>query len=241
MWICCAVLAGADNSHAEKRLSLGDWASIKGGGLPENWRPITFPSIPAATSYEIVQDQAYGHVVRAHSFRGAGAIGRSLSVNPHDYPVLNWSWKIAGTLPGSSLAHENGDDFPARVMVSFKTEGASRRGVQDNILCYVWASTEPIGSVADNPVHSHIKTFVAASGSDRSGDWQEMSRNLVDDYRLAFSEAPGTLTGVVLMTDTDNTDAEARAWYGPIWLSGDVDGGLQTLEKRSAEDEKMRR
>jgi hypothetical protein len=76
--------------------------------------------------------------------------------------------------------------------------------------------------VAINPIHSNIQTFVAASGNERRGDWIAMSRNLVNDYRVAFSEEPGTITGLVLMTDSDNTGSEARAWYGPIWLSSDV-------------------
>jgi hypothetical protein len=184
---------------------------------------LTFPSIATATSYAVVQDSVYGQVVEAHSFDGAGAIGRSLVIDPRDYPILNWSWKIAGTIAGSSLWQESGDDFPVRVMISFTSSSTSPGGPKDNILCYVWASAEPVGTVADNPVHAHIKTFVALSGNEQSGDWQSMSRNLVDDYRQAFAEEPGLITGVVLMTDSDNTGSEVRAWYGPLWLTDGPD------------------
>jgi hypothetical protein len=83
----------------------------------------------------------------------------------------------------------------------------------------VWATDESVGSIAVNPMHSHIRTVVAASGSDQRGTWLEMSRNIVVDYLQAFSEEPGTITGVALMTDTDNTGSRALAWYGPVWLS----------------------
>ena len=231
LWFCCVLLAASYTTGAEEKLDLGNWSSVEDGRLPENWRLLIFPSISSATRYEVVQDATYGQVVRAESSKGAGGIGRSLLVEPHRYPILNWSWKIAKTIAGSSLSHKKGDDFPVRVMVSFKTGGAGRPNLQDNVLCYVWATTEPIGSVAINPIHSHIKTFAVASGNEGSGEWLEMSRNLVDDYRQAFSEEPGIITGIVLMTDSDNTGSEARGWYGPIWLSGDLDGAPRTLTK----------
>lgn len=231
LWICCALLAVPYNTHGDERLDLGNWSSVEDGRLPENWRLLTFPSISAATRYEIVRDPIYGRVVEAQSSDGAGGIGRSLSVDPQKYPILNWSWKIADTISGSSLSHKSGDDFPVRVMISFKSDSASRGGLKDNILSYVWATTEPVGSVAINPIHSNIQTYVAVSGNKRRGDWIELSRNLVDDYRTAFSEKPGTITGVVLMTDTDNTGSKALAWYGPIWLSVDLQSGQQTSIK----------
>jgi hypothetical protein len=224
-------MTAPDTTRGEEKLDLGNWSSVEVGRLPENWRLMTFPSISSATRYEVVQDSVYGQVVRAESSNGAGGIGRSLLVDPHQYPILNWSWKIATTIAESSLSHKKGDDFPVRLMVSFKNRSASRPALQDNILCYVWAATEPIGSVAINPIHSHIKTFVVASGNERSGEWLELSRNLVDDYQQAFSEEPGTITGLVLMTDSDNTGTEARGWYGPIWLSGNLDGGPRSLTK----------
>ena len=224
--LCLVVPGGA---RAAESIDLSDWAAAEAGTLPESWQLLTFPSIAAATSYEIVQDPVYGPVIWARSQAGAGGIGRSLSIDPASFPILNWSWKIQNTLPRSSLNSESGDDFPVRLMVSFKSAGKNRRGLQDNILCYVWALKEPVGTVAVNPVHRHIKTFVAASGSSRSGSWQEMSRNLVADYRAAFAEEPGTITGVVLMTDTDNTESEAQGWYGPILLRAENEPGSQDL------------
>ena len=220
--LICILLVLPGGSPAEQRIDVGIWTSGENGRLPGGWRLLRFPSISAATRYEVVRDLVHGQVVEAQSTEGAGGIGRSLSVDPQMYPILNWSWKIADTIDGSSLTYKGGDDFPARVMISFKPDSTRRRGQKDNILSYVWATTEPVGSVAINPIHSNIQTFVAVSGNERRGNWIEMSRNLVDDYRAAFSEEPGTITGLVLMTDSDNTGSEARAWYGPIWLSRDA-------------------
>jgi hypothetical protein len=204
---------------AVERIDISGLTAVENSKLPEHWQPLIFPSIAAATSYEIVEDPVYGPVIFAESSSGAGGIARSISVDPEKYQVLNWSWKIETTLPGSSLVSKNGDDFPVRVMISFATNDAVLKGSRDNILCYVWASEESIDSIAVNPIHKHIMTVVAASGDTHSGTWLELSRNIVDDYRQAFSAKPGRITGVALMTDSDNTRSEARAWYGPVWLS----------------------
>jgi hypothetical protein len=43
-----------------------------------------------------------------------------------------------------------------------------------------------------------------------------LSRNAVEDFRRAFGEDPGRLTGVAVLTDTDNTGEKAEAWYGDL-------------------------
>ncbi len=213
---------------AVDRIDLSGLTAVEHNQLPEHWQPLTFPSIAAATSYKIVDDAVYGPVIFADSLSGAGGIARSISVDPEKYQILNWSWKIENTLPGSSLIHKSGDDFPVRLMISFATNDLVPKNSRDNILCYVWASEESIDSIAVNPIHNHIMTVVAASGNTHSGTWLELSRNIVDDYRRAFSAKPGRITGVALMTDSDNTRSETRAWYGPVWLSKGNDPNNQS-------------
>ena len=217
--LCAVVLLTPNCARAGEMIDLSGWTEVEGAALPDHWQPLKFPSISGATSYKVVLDPVYGPVIRAQSSAGAGGIARSISADPREYQILNWSWKIDNTLSGSSLLHQNGDDFPARLMISFKTDGSARTAQRDNILCYVWATDESVGTIAVNPIHSHIRTVVAASGSDQRGTWLEMSRNIVVDYLQAFSEEPGPITGVALMTDTDNTGSQALAWYGPVWLS----------------------
>ena len=40
------------------------------------------------------------------------------------------------------------------------------------------------------------------------------------DFQRAFGEAPGLLTGVARMTDTNNTGGAVEVWYGDIALRG---------------------
>jgi hypothetical protein len=54
------------------------------------------------------------------------------------------------------------------------------------------------------------------SGPEKAGAWQTETRNIYEDYRRSFGEAPPRVGAVAIMTDTDNTGEDALAWYGAI-------------------------
>jgi hypothetical protein len=41
-------------------------------------------------------------------------------------------------------------------------------------------------------------------------------RNVYEDYKRAFGEEPPMISGIAIMTDTDNTGESAEAYYGNI-------------------------
>ena len=57
---------------------------------------------------------------------------------------------------------------------------------------------------------------IVQSGDGRVGQWVEYRRDLAADYRKAFDEDPAEVLAVGLVTDSDNTREQARAWYGDI-------------------------
>ncbi len=57
--------------------------------------------------------------------------------------------------------------------------------------------------------------IVVASGMPARG-WRSERRNLLDDYRKAFGEDPPRVSGVAIMTDTDNTGESVTSWYGDV-------------------------
>jgi hypothetical protein len=57
---------------------------------------------------------------------------------------------------------------------------------------------------------------VVRSGADDVGRWITEERNIVEDYRKAYGTEPPKISGVAIMTDTDNTKSSATAWYGDI-------------------------
>ena len=54
------------------------------------------------------------------------------------------------------------------------------------------------------------------SGPEKTGQWLEEKRNVLEDFRRHFGEDPPKVGAIAIMTDTDNTGEKAIAWYGPI-------------------------
>ena len=59
--------------------------------------------------------------------------------------------------------------------------------------------------------------MIALRQGDRAANrwiWEE--RNLVDDFRQCFNGEPPGIAGVVILTDTNQTNEGVEAWYGSI-------------------------
>jgi hypothetical protein len=61
--------------------------------------------------------------------------------------------------------------------------------------------------------------IVIESGSDKLNQWIAEKRDIAADYRKAFGEDPPAISGIAIMTDSDNTGESATAWYGDIIFS----------------------
>jgi hypothetical protein len=81
---------------------------------------------------------------------------------------------------------------------------------------YVWCNRRAAGSVITNPRTDRIRKVVVESGPGKLNRWLDYRRDVRADFERAFGEAPGALVGVGIMSDSDNTHAVARAWYGPL-------------------------
>lgn len=60
--------------------------------------------------------------------------------------------------------------------------------------------------------------IVVESGSAKLNTWITEERNVYEDYKRTFGEDPPMISGVAIMTDTDNTGESAEAYYGDIVL-----------------------
>ena len=55
------------------------------------------------------------------------------------------------------------------------------------------------------------------SGAANAGQWVKEERNILKNYKKAFGGGyVPMISGVTIMTDYDNTDESATAWYGDI-------------------------
>jgi len=201
------------------------------GPLPSEWRLVASPKIPRHTRYALTSDDGVT-VLLAESEQSMSSLARRLDVDPVRHPRLRWRWKVENLLTKSDMHSKGGDDFPVRLYVFFdfdvrKLPFSQRLKIRlaralygEEVplaaLCYVWATQHPLGASAWNAYSDRVRVIVAQSGAQYVGKWVTVERNVADDYRAAFGEAPPRITGVAIASDTDNTGEHTVAYYGDI-------------------------
>jgi hypothetical protein len=202
-----------------------------GAPLPSEFRAYALEGQARRTDYALVED-AGRTVLRARADASTAGIIRDLRVDPATHPVLSWRWKATRLPEKGDLRSKAGDDYAARLYVTFDLRLAAlpfgeRVGVTlariiygDDVpsaaLCYVWATRAPVGTIAPNAYTGRVQMIVVESGAGRLGAWRAYERDVAADYRRAFGAEPPAVSGVVVSTDTDNTGERAETYYGDV-------------------------
>ncbi len=206
-------------------------AEAEGNGPPAGWKPLTFKKIERHTQYSLVRD-GDAVVVKAVSEASSSGLTREIRIDPRDYPIIQWRWKVANVYKNGDVSKKEGDDYPARIYITFEYD-AGKVGILEKAkyeaarllygryppigaINYIWESRAPKGTIVPNPYTDRVRMVVTESGAERLNTWVTEERNLLEDYKAAFGEEPTLISGVAIMTDTDNTRETGTAYYGDI-------------------------
>jgi hypothetical protein len=212
-----AVLAGVciivATAWAGGPVVVEDWHSYPLGtrGIPGDWKGQSWGK--PTYDLEIVADNGQPSL-RLRSNGGNSTISRDLraSVDLKETPVLQWSWKVM-TLPGGGHAcRKSTDDQAAQLYVVWLRAPESLRS---RIIGYVWDSTAPPGTICKSEKSSMVTYIVLRSGFDELGKWVTERRNVVEDFRAIYGEAPDNPSALSLSIDSDDTRSSADALIGP--------------------------
>lgn len=231
MLLACAPGVEPVSAQSTAVLEVGKFSSAKeGSALPEGWKPLTFPKVPTHTAYSLVKDGSVV-AVKAVSHASASGLTKEVRIDPREYPIVRWRWKVDNLLKTADVTTKDGDDYPARVYITFeydpdkvgfgkKAKYKAGRLIFGDIpiaaINYIWDANAPQGLFVDNAYTDFAKMIVVRSGAQGLGVWVEEERNIHEDYKKAFGGEPPMISGVAIMSDTDNTKESAVAYYGDI-------------------------
>ena len=199
--------------------------------LPALWEPLNFKNIERHTQYQLIQEDG-PVVVKATAEASASGLIRKIRIDAKEYPIVQWRWKVANIIEKGDVSRKEGDDYPARIYITFEYD-SSRLSFSEKIkyklaklfygeypplatINYIWASHAPQGLVVSNPYTDRAMMVVVQSGKKHLNTWVDEERNIYEDYKNAFKDEPPMISGVAIMTDTDNTGETATAYYGDI-------------------------
>lgn len=155
-------------------------------------------------------------------------MARPLGIDLEATPVLCWRWRVASSIAEADMRERQGDDYAARVYVSFSLpESAMSFGLKakltlarafwgpdlpDAAVNYVWDNRNPPGTEQANAYTDRAMMVVLRSGDADAGGWVWERRNVKADVSRLF--APGARAVQLAVTaDTDNTGTSAHAGF----------------------------
>jgi len=202
-------------------------------GLPSGWSFYRIAPNKKNTVYRLENYQGRT-VLSANSKTSASGLVVKLRPKAAQNLWLKWEWKATGPIIGADNTERFHDDSPLRILVAFDGN-KSKLSLKEKMtfemanlisgqempyatLMYIWSTKSPVNTILDNPHTSRVKMIVVDTGSEKVGEWLMHQRDLAADYRSAYGEAPGEVIGIALLTDTDNTKSETKAFYGDIEL-----------------------
>lgn len=155
-------------------------------------------------------------VIEARSRASASGLIRKQPIDLTQTPWLSWCWQVAERPDVTDEQSKAGDDYAARVYIIVR-EG--RLPWQLRVISYVWSSVQPSGTRWSNAYTDRV-TMISVRGTDNgpAGEWLCEQRNVLEDIAETFEDPVTHIDAVAIMTDSDDSETQAGAWFGEVKL-----------------------
>jgi hypothetical protein len=157
-----------------------------------------------------------GNFIKAEAEGKASGLGKEVSIDLSKTPFINITWKVEKDLSGIVENSKKGHDYAARVFVIKKTGSTL---LSNRAINYVFSSNNNIGENWPSPYTKKSIDYVLSSTKDNLNTWVTVKANVKEDFMRLFGINVTDLTGVAIMTDTDNSKLKAISYYQDIYFS----------------------
>jgi hypothetical protein len=172
--------------------------------------------------------------IRADSQASASMLRRPMRIEAGLLGKVRFTWRVTDLIANADLTDRDAEDSPVRVVLAFDGDHArlsARNRMMFDLahavtgetppyatLMYVWDNHAALETVIHGGRTDRIRKVVVETGAAQLGVWRQHERDIAADYRKAYGEEPGTLIGIALMTDSDNTGSNAQAHYCDVQI-----------------------
>ena len=171
----------------------------------------------AKTKYSLDKNE-YGNFIRSESENAASGLGKEIKINLSKTPFLNITWKIEKDLSGINENSKKGHDYAARVFVIKKT-GATP--LSNRAMNYVYSSNNEVNSNQPSPYTKKSIDYVLSTTKENLNEWVTVKVNVKEHFKKFHDLDVNDIEGVAIMTDTDNSEKTAIAYYQNIYFSSE--------------------
>jgi Protein of unknown function (DUF3047) len=200
---------------AADQVLIEDWKSYKVGatGLPGEWKAQNWGT-PNYQSIKVAEDGAH-RALHMKSVNDSSTINREIKgkVRLKDTPILEWEWKAVVLPKGANSCNKDTDDQAGQVFLLWPR---FPEAVRSRIIGYVWDTTQPVGTICKSEKTGMVTYIVVRSGPADLSRWITEQRNVVEDFRKVYGEAPDDPGVLSVAIDSNDTQSTAEVMYGAI-------------------------
>ena len=159
-----------------------------------------------------------GQFLRAEAKGTASGLGKKVKIDLNKTPFINITWMIEKDLKGIDEKTKKGHDFAARVFVVKKT---GLTPLSNKAVNYVFSSNNSVNESWRSPYTKSSVDYVLSTTKDNINEWVTVKANVKEHFKKLHDLDVEELSGVAIMTDTDQTKIKAISYYQNIYFSSE--------------------
>ena len=157
-----------------------------------------------------------GNFIKAEAEGKGSGLGKEVLIDLLKTPFINITWKVEKDLSGIVENSKKGHDYAARVFVIKKTGSTA---LSNRAVNYVFSSNNEVGKNLPSPYTKKSIDYVLSSTKDNPNVWVTVKANVKEDFMKLHGIEVLDISGVAIMTDTDNSKLKAISYYQNIYFS----------------------
>jgi hypothetical protein len=157
-----------------------------------------------------------GNFIKAEAEGKGSGLGKEVKIDLLKTPFINITWKVEKDLSGIVENSKKGHDYAARVFVIKKTGSTL---LSNRAINYVFSSNNDIGENWPSPYTKKSIDYVLSSTKNNLNNWVTVKANVKEDFMRLHGIKVSDISGVAIMTDTDNSKLNAISYYQDIYFS----------------------
>jgi len=183
----------------------------------DEFKTLQIKKVKGETTWSLGSNEK-GKFIKAEAEGKGSGLGKEIRIDLLKTPFINITWKVEKDLSGIDENSKKGHDYAARVFVIKKTGSTP---LSNRAINYVFSSNNDVGENWPSPYTKKSIDYVLSTTKDDLNNWVTVKTNVKEDFLSLLGLELKDISGVAIMTDTDNSKLKAISYYQNIYFSAE--------------------
>jgi hypothetical protein len=181
----------------------------------DEYKTLKIKKVKGKTTWNLSSNEN-GNFIKAEAEGKGSGLGKEMEIDLLKTPFINITWKVEKNLSGIVENSKKGHDYAARVFVVKKTGSTA---LSNRAINYVFSSNNNVDDNWPSPYTKKSIDYVLSTTKEHLNTWVTVKANVKKDFMKLHGLNLKNLSGVAIMTDTDNSKLKAISYYQNIYFS----------------------